>query len=75
MFGAGSAKAGWPLRQNKESTVKKSINVLRRMKSVSRCMAKGVDNDMTEWNKGVRRESDAALQLARAYISEAPLPC
>ena len=45
------------------------------MKLVSRCIAKGIDNDMTEWNKGVGRESDAALQLARAYISEAPLPC
>jgi len=38
-------------------------------------MVKGVDNTMTEWNKGIGRESDAALQLARAYISEAPLPC
>lgn len=61
--------------RTRKSTVKKSMNTLRRMDSVSRSMVKGVDNTMTEWNKGIGRESDAALQLARAYISEAPLPC
>ena len=67
---------GWSLRQNKSYHYLRKLGFIKKNEfHVSNSFVKGVDNDMTEWNKGVGRESDAALQLARAYISEAPLPC
>ena len=75
MFSAGSARAGWLFRQNKEKHGQEKYKCFEKNEICFEIHGERLDNAMTEWNKGVGRESDAASQLARAYISEAPLPC